>query len=508
MARRTPYVSFFGPPRSRGREFTGFETKVGAAKFVLPVLAVAFIAVSVWWFAFRTADENVGGILTLEDATIPTLLLPSGAETDDAGLLLSGISIDCEVELTDWPTFQGSMTRQGCMSAPTPTIVNPRIEWSKEIGIAGWLNSPIIVNGTIYVGSAGRSQGSQDSFDGVWALDLYSGEQKWFFGATLDVNGISYGDGIIVATGDEGRVWGIDARTGDLIWEDDLGVATYGFPLIVDDLVVIGDGDGIATGFDLRSGRRLSGWQVQVDGPIRGGAASDGEMVVFAGENRDVVAVDLDGDELWRVEVIGRDTAGALARVWAAPTIVGDLVVVTMLREDVFAEPSIIALNKSDGSVVWTAKDLAGIKHDWGSIRSSVAVVGDLLVYGEPYSNRLIAIDSATGETMWDVTTGEYCFPHWPSPAVVSGQVIIPRHDGGLYAVSVETESLAWSIYLGDSTAAAGTFPPDFESGEFCQWAPEDDYSILASPAVAPNGYIVVGTLEGYLMVIADRSWG
>ena len=60
----------------------------------------------------------------------------------------------------------------------------------------------------------------------------------------------------------------------------------------------------------------------------------------------------------------------------------GDLVVVTMLREDVFAEPSIIALNKADGSVVWTAEDLAGIKHDWGSIRSSVAVVGDLLVYG------------------------------------------------------------------------------------------------------------------------------
>ena len=41
-----------------------------------------------------------------EDATIPHLLLPSGAETDDAGLLLSGISIDCEVELTDWPTFR------------------------------------------------------------------------------------------------------------------------------------------------------------------------------------------------------------------------------------------------------------------------------------------------------------------------------------------------------------------------------------------------------------------
>jgi len=484
------------------------ETRVRPGLFVLPALVVAFVAVSVWWFAFREADREVGGVLSLEDATIPTLLLPSGAAADDPSSLLSGISVECEEELTNWVAFQGSMTHQGCLGSEVPTIENPTIAWRVPVGIQGWLNSPLIVNGHVYVASAGVAQGTEDRRDGVYSFDLYTGRREWFFGATLDVNGVGYGNGIIVATGDEGRVWGIDARDGSLLWEEALGVATFGFPLIIEDedLVVVGDADGRATAFNLRTGARRWGRQIQVDGPIRGGAASDGEIIVIAGENRDVVAVDLNGNELWRREIIERDTAGALARIWASPTFARDFVIVTMLREDTFVDPAITILNKSDGTIYQQVEDAAGIKHDWGSIRSSVAVVGDLLVYGEPYSNRMVAVDIESGETAWDVQTGAYCFPHWPSPAVVNGQVILPRHDGGLYAVDVETQTLAWQIFLGNFNSP-GTFPAEHLEAEYCDWGPKDDYSILASPAVASNGYIVVGTLEGYLIAIADRSW-
>ena len=503
MVRRTEYASFLGPPRRRNRDFAGLENRVALRVFVLPALVVGFVAISVWWFALRDDNSAVGGVLTLEDATIPTVLLPSGAAADDAGLLLSGVSLDCEEELTNWTSFQGSITHQGCIKAPT--ISNPTIEWRIFTGIAGWLNSPLIVGDRVFVASAGRAQGTEDARDGVYAYNLYTGRQEWFFGATLDMNGLGYGNGIIVATGDEGRVWGIDATDGSLIWVETLGVATFGYPLVLeeDNLVVVGDADGVVTAYNLRNGGLL--WQRQVDGPIRGGAVSDGEMIVIAGENRDVLAVDKNGTELWRVEVRERDTEGALARIWAAPTIVRDLVVITMLREDTFAEPAITALRKSDGSQVWQAMDIAGIKNEWGSIRSSVAAVGDLLVYGEPYSDRLVALDIETGETAWDVKTGAYCFPHWPSPAVVSGQVIIARHDGAMYAVDIETQTKVWDIYLGN---AAGTFPADFDTAGFCEWAPQTGYSVLASPAVAANGYIVVGTLEGYLVAISDRSWG
>ncbi len=514
MSRRVEYVTFLGPRRDRRRDFAGLESRIGLRLFVLPALVVAFVAVSVWWFAFRDDNVVAGGVLTLEDATIPTILLPSGAATDDPGLLLSGVSIECEEEVTEWVAFQGSPTHQGCVQAPTIAEGNATIEWRVPMGIGGWLNSPIIVGDTVFVASAGRAQGTEDARDGVYAFNLYNGRQEWFFGATLDVNGVGYGSGIVVATGDEGRVWAIDAQDGDLLWEDALGVATFGYPLVLEEeqLVVIGDANGVATAYNLRNG--VLRWQLgagsaaaKVDGPIRGGAASDGEMIVIAGENRDVLAVDLNGRQLWRTEVIERDTAGALARIWAAPTMVRDMVVITMLREDTFVDPAITALSKADGTIVWQAEDAAGIKTDWGSIRSSVAVVGDLLVYGEPYSNRLVAIDIETGETAWDVEVGAYCYPHWPSPAVVSGQVILPRHDGGLYAVSVETQTKVWEIYLGNSSSP-GTFPASFGAGEFCEWGPTEGYSILASPAIASNGYIIIPTLEGYLIAVSDRSWG
>lgn len=516
MSRRTDYVSFLGPPRDRRRDFVGLENRIALRVFVLPALVVALVTTSVYWFAFRDDNEDAGGVLTLEDATIPDVLLPSGAAADDPTQLLSGVSIECQEELTEWSSFQGSPTHQGCVTARTISENNATIQWRVPMGVGGWLNSPIIVGDRVIVASAGRAVGTEDARDGVYAFNLYTGEQEWFFGATLDVNGVGFGNGVVVATGDEGRVWGIDAQDGTLIWEEGLDVATFGYPLVLEEegIVVIGDADGHATAFDVRNGGRR--WQKQVDGPIRGGAVSDGEMIVIAGENRDVLAVALDGRELWRVEVRERDTAGALARIWAAPTIVRevttqlgvlDLLVITMLREDTYVDPAVTALNLADGSIVWQAEDRAGIKNDWGSIRSSVAVVGDLLVYGEPYSNRMVAIETATGETMWDVETGVYCYPHWPSPAVVSGQVILPRHDGGLYAVSVETETLVWEIYLGNSESP-GTFPSTFRDGEFCEWGPTEGYSILASPAIAPNGYIIVPTLEGYLIAVADRSWG
>ncbi|HEX5630674.1 MAG TPA: PQQ-binding-like beta-propeller repeat protein [Acidimicrobiia bacterium] len=507
MSRRTDYVSFLGPPRDRNRDFAGLESRVALRVFVIPALIVSLVTVSVYWYALRDDNEDTGRVLTLADARIPSVLLPSGAATDDAGLLLAGVSIDCEEEVTEWSAFQGSATHQGCFTAPTISENNATIEWRVAMGVGGWLNSPLIVGDNVIIGSAGRAVGTEDARDGVYAFNLYTGEQEWFFGATLDVNGVGYGNGIVIATGDEGQVWGIDAQDGSLVWAEAVGVATFGYPLVLEEenLVVVGDADGVASAYNLRNGALL--WTAKVDGPIRGGAASDGEMIVVAGENREVLALDLGGDQLWRVKVTGRDTAGALVRVWAAPTLVRDLVVITLLREDTYVNPAVMALNKSDGTVAWYSEDRAGIKNDWGSIRSSVAAVGDILVYGEPYSNRLVAIDIESGETTWDVETGAYCYPHWPSPAVVSGQVILPRHDGGLYAVSVETQTVVWSIYLGDSTSA-GTFPASFTAGAFCDWAPTEGYSILASPAIAPNGYIIVPTLEGYLVAVADRSWG
>ncbi|MDX1692034.1 MAG: PQQ-binding-like beta-propeller repeat protein, partial [Acidimicrobiia bacterium] len=95
--------------------------------------------------------------------------------------------------------------------------------------------------------------------------------------------------------------------------------------------------------------------------------------------------------------------------------------------------------------------------------------------------------------------------PHWPSVAVNSGYAYVARHDGGLYAVDLadeDAEEPAWSIYLGRADGQ-GNFPDGLQ----CNWGPEEGFSILASPAVSPEGAVVVGTLEGRILAVGDSDW-
>jgi hypothetical protein len=71
--------------------------------------------------------------------------------------------------------------------------------------------------------------------------------------------------------------------------------------------------------------------------------------------------------------------------------------------------------------------------------------------------------------------------------------------------VDVVEGRVAWSIYVGDGTAV-GTFPSGY-GPDFCEWQPNSGYSVLSSPAIAPNGAVIVGTLEGVLIAIGDEAW-
>jgi outer membrane protein assembly factor BamB len=507
MARRREFVSFFNDGRGGRREFAAFDRRRRLSKYMLPALALCVLAVSVWWYAIREPRVGVDEVVTLEDVSVPAVLFPNhdgnGGPVDGSDPVFTCIS-----EAPEWATFQATPSRTGCTTAPA--ISNPRILWEREVGVQGWLNNPVINDGTVYVGSAGSVQNQRDNADAIYAFELATGELKWRFGAELDVNGVAFASGLVIGTGDEGRVWGLAASTGVPIWSDDLESPTFGNPLTVGDIVVIGDNSGRVTAFDIRTGSRR--WQHEMAGPIRGGASSDGELIVVNSENREVLAVDLEGTVLWRITVRGSEPRSEESRLWAAPTIVGDLVILGILREAPYIEPALIALELATGAVAWEATDSANITGEWTNVRSSPAAVAGLIVYGQTYSSHLVAVDPERGQTLWsaELTTtpdepGVHCSQHWPSPAIVGDLVILPRQDGGVYAVSLATQSVVWSIYLGTSVAG-GTFPETFGEG-FCDPLPEDASAIQASPAIAPDGTIVIGTLDGRLIAIVDRDW-
>jgi outer membrane protein assembly factor BamB len=497
MSRRRDYLSFFSRERKRG-DLVFVREPGRRRRWLIPALLLAAIGGFTWWWFTRPGPEEPD-TTAVAVSSLPTILYPETSSTtspaaEQAQCPPSGNPVH-------WTSFQATPERTGCIDAPT--ITRPVILWKAKVGVQGWLNNPVVIDDTVYVGSAGDVQFESDTDDGVYAIDLATGTRLWFFAASLDVNGVAASDDVVVATGDEGLVWGIHAAEGLGLWTANLEAAVFTNPLILGNLVVVGDGSGTISAFDLDSGERR--WRVMVQGAVRGGAASDGESIYVVSEDRDAVALDLQGNILWRQTISPRSGESGQVQVFAAPTIAGDLLVVSLVREDVFADPALVALDRQTGNVAWYAEDAAGIKTEWGNVRSSPAVVGDLLVYGEPYSDRLVAVNIEDGATAWSVKVGPLCYPHWSSPAVVSGQVILPRYDGALYAVALGTRTIAWSIYLGQQ-ALDGEFPASY-GDDFCQWTPQAGTSIIASPAVADNGVIVVGTLEGYLMAIGDEGW-
>jgi outer membrane protein assembly factor BamB len=498
MSPRRDYLSFFGR-RGRRKDLVFVREPGARRRWLIPALLLAAAGGFAWWWFAHPGPAEPPDTTPVGVSSVPTILYPETSTTTSAAV--ETVSCPAADQTVHWLTFQATSGRTGCIDAPT--ITDPVILWKAKIGVQGWLNNPVVVDGTVYVGSAGDTQFETDTADGVYAIDLTTGTRVWFFAASLDVNGVAVSDGVVVATGDEGLVWGIDAAEGLGLWTANLEEAVFTNPLIVEDMVVVGDGSGAITAFNLESGERR--WQVTVQGAVRGGAASDGETIYVVSEDRDAIALDLAGNVLWRQTVSGRSGEGERIQVFAAPTIAGDLLVISLVREDVFAEPALLALDRETGSVVWRAEDAASIKPEWGNVRSSPAVVGDLLVYGEPYSDSLVALGVEDGRTLWSVQVGPLCYPHWSSPAVVSGQVILPRFDGGLYAVALDTKTIAWSIYLGQQ-ALDGEFPPEYGI-DFCEWTPKVGASVIASPAVADNGVVIVGTLEGYLMAVGDAGW-
>jgi outer membrane protein assembly factor BamB len=460
---------------------------------------VGVVAAALIWWGFFRPDKGESSF-EAQTTTVPTVLLAQTTTTQPP--VAQAIDTACPGTGTDstWETFKADPARSGCTTAPA--ITTPRILWAVEVGVQGWLNNPVIVGNTVYVGSAGKTQFESDIRDRVYALDLSTGDLKWSFEASLDVNGVSATEDMVVATGDEGLVWGIDPTTGEAVWSDSLGVAVFGNPLIIDGKAVVVDGAGDVIAYDLLTGERQ--WRETVVGAIRGGASSDGELIFVVSEQGAALAVDLKGAAVWRQTVTAGGSDSSPIQVFAAPTVAGDSVVISLLRDDLYPEPALVALDRRTGELSWRATDAAGIKTDWANIRSSPAVVGDVLVFGEGYSDSLVAVGVDDGKTRWAVKAGAYCYKHWASPAVASGVVVLPRFDGGLYAIDAATQTLLWSIYIGQQDLR-GEFPPDY-SEDFCQWQPLTGSPVISSPAIAENGTVVVGTLEGYLVAVGGKG--
>lgn len=396
-----------------------------------------------------------------------------------------------------WATFHGDAARTGATSAPE--IRQPRILWKAEVGVMSWLNSPIVLGKALVIApSSGTAHNKPDPKDGVYAFDFAKGKRVWFAHFAQDANGVAATKTHVFATSDDEHLYALDTKTGKVAWKARGLGKMYTHPLIVGDRVVVGDAGGWVRAFAAADGKEL--WKLQLTGAIRGGASSDGRNVFVASQGGDVAALGLDGKPAWKKQVKraawNNQGPEEAIEVYSPPVLGKDLVYVPFGRDTYYEDlPAVYALDKKTGAVKWKAKGPG----QWGNLRSTPALVADRLIYGEPYSGDVAALDAKTGRMAYREEIGRCFFPQWSSPAAAGDLVYLPRFDGSVYALRAASGKVAWELFLGDSKRAGGSGPSP--GGKSCDWE-NPDGAIYAPAAIAEDGRLFVGTGEGVLYAI------
>jgi quinohemoprotein ethanol dehydrogenase len=142
--------------------------------------------------------------------------------------------------------------------------------WDYQTGTSRGLEAtPLVIDGVLYTsGTTGRA----------YALDAVTGEEIWRFDPQSDsqfnrwaccdeVNrGLAVWDGMVYVGSFDGRLFGLDAATGAVVWQvdtiidHDRGYSVSGAPEVAGNVVVIGnagadyDARGYVTAYDLKTG--------------------------------------------------------------------------------------------------------------------------------------------------------------------------------------------------------------------------------------------------------------
>ncbi len=401
----------------------------------------------------------------------------------------------------DWPTFKGGNDRLGVRKS-VPPIRQPKVLWRADIGIQGYLNNPVLAEGKVFVGSSGTRHNEKDARDGVYCLDAATGKVLWHAATEKDACGVAYSDGRVFATSDDGKLRALAASDGARLWEAERQGELYCQPLVIGERVCIGDGHGKVAAFDCRTGKLEWGTAV-AGGACRGGLSGSGERLYATFADGVVACLDLKGAVLWKQQVVKDPN-----HIYPAPLVLGSRLVVGYARDTEYPDPALKALDARTGELKWDAKGSDQLQ-DFGNIRSTPVVWGDDILYGEPYSNRLVAVNAMDGAARWSLELGAAMFPHYPSPAVAGDVLYLPRHDGGLYAVDLANRKLLWTLYLGDSAQVGPRLPEKIAAGaKECADEPAVGQPLYASPALGADGTIYVGSGQGCLYAIGGERAG
>ncbi len=300
--------------------------------------------------------------------------------------------------------------------------------------------APTVVGGSVYVVSNERY---------LYAIDASTGELEW----ETEVGGYEYSpmrgkrvptvvDGTVYVTSSSrasGQLHAIDAETGEHEWHVEVhGAATV--PTVSDDTLYLPNGQAVAA-LDADTGKQIWVHELEEGGGMFGPAPAVVDGTVYVGGRPHGTmtappqfhALDADsGEAVWRSEQRAS---------FSAPTVVDDRVYVGF-------DP-VLVFDTDTGDEAWTV-DGSGSGGGW---LVSSPTVADGTVYVGDSDGTIHAFGAEDGDERWTVETGDSITS---SPTVADGTVFVGSDDGHVYGLHTETGEADWSF----SADAAIPFSP------------------------------------------------
>lgn len=269
----------------------------------------------------------------------------------------------------------------------------------------------------------------------VTSINLSNGKKQWSVSGTGRVTPPTIRDGTAYVSA--GDLFAIDVATGGIEWRKSSTTTGIETPLVVDDLVVVADGDQLR-GFDATTGTQK--WAANLPGATTAPLASD-ESRIFVPINTSrhgVAAFDMNGTQQW-----GVSTEAPVAN---APC-VGKSVFVTV-------DPNtVMALDSNDGAIQWET----AVETDIGSV-SLNRNNGQVFVPGREQS---YVLSAETGKELQKIQSATLSGVG-AQITVFNDSVAVPTH-GAVSFISTANGKERSQINLPENAAATTAVSSDTE---------------------------------------------
>ena len=316
-----------------------------------------------------------------------------------------------------------------------------------------------------------------DSEAHVYAYDAKTGNEKWdkrlapkngtdmptlwgIFGTHNTIEpasgmggGIAYDQGKVFVTSGFGVVYAMDAKTGDRIWGQDIGLPIINAPVVNGGRVFVSTHDNHFYAMAESNGRQL--WSHQGT-PMSAGVMSStsvavaGEFVIVPYSSGELYALRVQNGQVAWSDVLSR--SGQVTALSELDDIAGRPVID---RDAVFAishSGLMAAINLSTGDRMWT-RDIAGTQ--------TPLAAGDF-VYVITTDGQLLCLTRKDGKVRWahqlpqwqDVANQQRPI-NWTGPLLVSDKLIMTSSDGYMQAISPYDGSLLARVEMDGGTSVA-----------------------------------------------------